>query len=77
VRWVLDIPPRLPLIRADAVRLRQILTNLLANAQKMTRQGSITLGAEVAPPHLHLWSPTPAPGCHWRCRTRYLSRLTA
>ncbi len=62
VRWVLDIPPRLPLIRADAVRLRQILTNLLANAQKMTRQGSITLGAEVAPPHLHLWVSDTGPG---------------
>lgn len=62
VRWMLDIPPKLPLIRADNVRLRQILTNLLANAQKLTRQGSITLGAEVSPPHLHLWVSDTGPG---------------
>jgi AraC-like DNA-binding protein/two-component sensor histidine kinase len=62
VRWILDIPPKLPLIRADAVRLRQILANLLSNAQKVTRQGSITLGAEVAPPHLHVWVSDTGPG---------------
>jgi AraC-like DNA-binding protein/two-component sensor histidine kinase len=62
VRWILDIPPNLPLIRADAVRLRQILSNLLSNAQKLTRQGSITLGAEVTPPHLHLWVADTGPG---------------
>lgn len=62
VHWILDIPPKLPLIRADAVRLRQILANLLSNAQKLTRQGSITLGAEVAPPYLHLWVSDTGPG---------------
>src|SRR5690242_2942664 len=54
VKWVLDIPDRLPIIRADIVRLRQVLINLLANAAKYTKQGIITLGAEVELPYLHL-----------------------
>jgi AraC-like DNA-binding protein len=55
VVWRLDLPESLPLIQADKVRLRQILLNLLSNSSKFTRQGEIVLGAEVDPPHLHLW----------------------
>jgi AraC-like DNA-binding protein/nitrogen-specific signal transduction histidine kinase len=53
--WRLELPDHLPLLKADPVRLRQIVFNLLSNAQRFTDQGHITLGAEVAPPHLHLW----------------------
>ena len=55
LQWKLSIPERLPQIRADAVRLRQILLNLLSNAKKYTQSGEITLGAEVMPPQVHFW----------------------
>jgi signal transduction histidine kinase/AraC-like DNA-binding protein len=55
VIWELKLPDRLPMIQADPVRLRQILLNLLSNAGRFTRQGKITLGVELTPPHLHIW----------------------
>jgi signal transduction histidine kinase/AraC-like DNA-binding protein len=54
VRWEVDLPPRLPRLQADPDRLAQILRNLLDNAARCTRQGSIRLAAEVEPPYLHL-----------------------
>ncbi len=55
IAWSLELPERLPVIRADPVRLRQILLNLLSNARRFTEQGQVKMGAEVAPPHLHIW----------------------
>ncbi len=55
VVWRLELPPELPPIEVDPVRLRQVLLNLFHNAHKFTPRGQITLGAEVAPPELHLW----------------------
>ncbi len=55
VQWQLELPESLPIIQADPLRLRQVLLNLLSNAGKFTERGTITLGAEVEPPHLHIW----------------------
>ena len=55
VKWELQIPPALPVILADPVRLRQILLNLLSNGAKYTACGQVILGAEVDPPYLHFW----------------------
>jgi len=55
IHWRINIPERLPQIRADAVRLRQIFLNLLSNAKKYTQNGEIILGAEVLPPQIHFW----------------------
>lgn len=40
-----SIPP----IESDAMKIKQILVNLLSNALKFTRQGGITIGAEDRP----------------------------
>jgi signal transduction histidine kinase/ABC-type sugar transport system substrate-binding protein/AraC-like DNA-binding protein len=55
VRWLLDLPAQLPLIEADPVRVRQIVLNLLSNAETFTASGQIVLGARAEDGNLHLW----------------------
>lgn len=62
VTWRLQLPDRLPKIQSDSVRLRQIFLNLLSNASKFVERGRIVLGAEVMPPHLHIWVQDTGPG---------------
>ncbi|RJP51107.1 MAG: PAS domain S-box protein [Anaerolineaceae bacterium] len=43
-----ELPEDLPTVRADAMRIRQVLLNLLSNAAKFTDDGSITVRANIA-----------------------------
>lgn len=55
VEWRLELPEALPALYADPVRLRQVLLNLLDNAQKHTGSGHITLRATAEETTLHIW----------------------
>jgi PAS domain S-box-containing protein len=53
VELKLDIQADLPLVDADSLRLRQVISNLTTNAIKFTEEGSITISA-------HQYEPDPS-----------------
>jgi signal transduction histidine kinase len=51
----LDVPPDLPHLYVDSLRLNQILNNLLSNAIKFTHEGGITIHAGHEPNEGMVW----------------------
>ena len=47
LKWTIDAPPGPVIVRADEVKLRQILINLLGNAVKFTDSGKVTLSIKA------------------------------
>lgn len=54
VNLVWDVPEDLPEMEADAIRLRQIMLNLLSNAAKFTEDGEIRLCAFAEDETIHI-----------------------
>jgi signal transduction histidine kinase len=72
---VCEVPDALPLVRADADKAKQILINLLSNAQKHTPRGTVTITARVADEFLEVAVRDHGPGIPPEVRARLFERF--
>jgi signal transduction histidine kinase len=49
VEFVAEVPDGLPAVRAEPAKLRVVVQNLLANAERFTERGRVRLAAGIAP----------------------------
>lgn len=63
IRLTAELPPDLPLVRADRARLREVLLNLFLNAcDAMEGQGELRVWAKASGKAVHLWVQDTGPG---------------
>jgi signal transduction histidine kinase/DNA-binding response OmpR family regulator len=48
IELIRDVPEDLPMVWGNAIRIRQVLLNLLSNAAKFTEEGTIGISAQVS-----------------------------
>jgi signal transduction histidine kinase/CheY-like chemotaxis protein len=46
IEMIQNLPPTLPIIKADPTRVRQVIINFISNAAKFTEEGTITIDAK-------------------------------
>jgi two-component system sensor histidine kinase KdpD len=62
-RLAIDLPPELPLVRADPTLVEQALTNIVSNAAAHTpKQTTVTIGAGIGPASIALGVTDDGPG---------------
>ena len=62
VRFTRVIPDEMPILSIDSTRIKQVIFNLLSNAQKFTEQGEVTLYAQVEDANLIIGVRDTGPG---------------
>ncbi|MFN3413673.1 MAG: sensor histidine kinase, partial [Thermoanaerobaculum sp.] len=63
IRLTAQLPPDLPLVRADRARLREVLLNLFLNAcDAMGGQGEVRVWAKASGKAVHVWVQDTGPG---------------
>ncbi|MBP1992975.1 ATP-binding protein [Paenibacillus eucommiae] len=62
VQLINKIPENLPLVHTDEQKLKQVFFNLIYNAIKFTKQGTITISAQIIEEQMHISVKDTGPG---------------